>query len=152
MSLKYEKYYDPEDGKSLVLTIDETIQHIIEKHLEQAVVENYVENRGAAIAMDVKTGEILAMAVTGGADLNDAWALSEEDQKLLEGLEGEEYSKKLAELRLEQWRNKAVADTYEPGSIFKLITSAIALEEDVIDLDWSYTCSARSRSQDGRNL
>jgi stage V sporulation protein D (sporulation-specific penicillin-binding protein) len=141
MSLKYEKYYDPEDGKSLVLTIDETIQHIIEKHLEQAVVENYVENRGAAIAMDVKTGEILAMAVTGGADLNNAWALSEEDQKLLEGLEGEEYSKKLAELRLEQWRNKAVADTYEPGSIFKLITSAIALEEDVIDLDWSYTCS-----------
>lgn len=141
MSLKYEKYYDPEDGKSLVLTIDETIQHILEKHLRQAIVDNYVENRGAAIVMDVNTGEILGLAVTGGADLNNAWALSEEDQKLLEGLEGEEYTQKLTELQLEQWRNKAVADTYEPGSIFKLITAAVALEEDVIDLNWHYTCS-----------
>jgi len=141
MSLKYEKYYDPEDGKSLVLTIDETVQHIVEKHLEQAVVDNFVENRGAAIVMDVNTGEILAMAVTGGADLNNAWAISEEDQKKLEGLEGEEYTRKLTELQLEQWRNKTVADTYEPGSIFKLITAAIALEEDVIDLNWHYTCS-----------
>ena len=141
MSFQYEKYYDPEDGKSLVLTIDETIQHILEKHLEQAIVDHYVENRGAAIAMDVNTVQILAMAVTGGADLNNAWDLSDEDNRLLEGLEGEEYTKKRTELQLEQWRNKAVADTYEPGSIFKLITTAIALEEDVIDLDWSYTCT-----------
>ena len=112
-----------------------------EKHLEQAIVDHYVENRGAAIAMDVNTGQILAMAVTGGADLNNAWDLSDEDNRLLEGLEGEEYTKKRTELQLEQWRNKAVADTYEPGSIFKLITTAIALEEDVIDLDWSYTCT-----------
>jgi stage V sporulation protein D (sporulation-specific penicillin-binding protein) len=140
MDFKYEKHFDSEDGLGIVLTIDETMQHIVEKHLEQAVIDNHVENRGAAIIMDVNTGEILAMAVTGGADLNDAWAVSEEDAKLLEGLEGEEYVKKLAELQLEQWRNKAVADTYEPGSIFKLITAAIALEEDIIDLDWNYTC------------
>jgi stage V sporulation protein D (sporulation-specific penicillin-binding protein) len=83
MSTKYEKYYDPEDGLGIVLTIDETIQHIVEKHLEQAVADNQVENRGAAIAMDPKTGEILAMAVTGGSDLNSAWEISDDDKKLL---------------------------------------------------------------------
>jgi len=140
MDLKYEKYFDPVDGLGIILTIDETMQHIVEKHLEQAIIDNHVENRGAAIVMDVNTGEILAMAVTGGADLNNAWGISEEDAKQLEGLEGEEYTKKLTELQLEQWRNKAVADTYEPGSIFKLITASIALEENVVSLDWTYTC------------
>jgi len=140
MDLKYEKYFDPEDGLGIILTIDETMQHIVEKHLEQAIIDNHVENRGAAIVMDVNTGEILAMAVTGGADLNNAWGISDQDAKQLEGLEGEEYTKKLTELQLEQWRNKAVADTYEPGSIFKLITASMALEEDVVSLDWSYTC------------
>ena len=81
------------------------------------------------------------MAVTGGCDLNDAWAIPDEDKKELEGLEGDAYKQKLRDLQLNQWRNKAVADTYEPGSIFKLITASSALEEGVVDLNWSYTCT-----------
>lgn len=141
MPFKYEKYYDAEDGLGIVLTIDETMQQIIEKHLEQAVIDNQVQSRGAAIVMDVNTGEILSMAVTGGCDLNSAWTISEEDRAQLEGLEGDEYKKKLSELQLNQWRNKTVADTYEPGSIFKLITASMALEENVVGLDWTYTCT-----------
>lgn len=141
MPFSYEKYYDAENGLGIVLTIDEGIQHILEKHLEQAVVDSYVENQGVAIAMQVKTGEILAMAVTGGADLNDAWALSAEKEEQLKGLTGEEYSKKRSELQLSQWRNKAVADTYEPGSIFKVITASMALEENVVTLNTTFTCS-----------
>ena len=140
MSLKYEKYYDPEDGKSLVLTIDETIQHILEKHLRQAIVDNYVENRGAAIAMDVNTGEILGMAVTGGADLNNAWALSEEDQKLLEGFGGR---------GIYAEADRAPAGTVGGTRLSRTLRArsssadrhGVAVEEDVIDLNWHYTCS-----------
>jgi stage V sporulation protein D (sporulation-specific penicillin-binding protein) len=141
MPFKFEKYYDAQDGRSIVLTIDETIQHIIEKNLEQAVIDNGVEKQGGAIVMDVKTGEILAMATTEGSDLNSPRMLNDSAMKQLEGLEGEAYTKKLTELQLAQWRNKMVADTYQPGSIFKLITCSMALEEGVIDLHSTFTCT-----------
>ncbi len=141
----YEKYYDAEDGLSAVLTIDETIQHLLEKHLEQAVIDDYVENRGAAIVMEPKTGEILGMAVTGGSDLNSPRTLTEEEEASIAELEGEEYDKAKTAILLEKWRNKCVADTYEPGSIFKIITCSMALEEGVVTLDSTFTCTGSAK-------
>jgi len=145
MPESFETYYDAEDGLSLVLTIDLTIQQIVEKYLEEAVEEYDIQDRGAAIAMDVKTGEVLAMATTGGVDLNAPREVSEESKQLLSLLSGEEYTKKLTELQFANWRNKTVSDTYDPGSIFKLITCSMALEEHVVTLDSSFTCTGSIR-------
>nr|MBQ4318238.1 hypothetical protein [Clostridia bacterium] len=141
----YEKYYDAEDGLSAVLTIDETIQHLLEKHLEAAVIDSYVENRGAAIVMVPDTGEILGMAVTGGSDLNTPRELTAEEEESIAELEGAEYNAAKTAILLEKWRNKCVADTYEPGSIFKVITSAMALEESVVSLDSHFNCTGSAR-------
>ncbi len=141
MPYQYEKYYEPEDGNSLVLTIDESIQHYVEKALEQAVTQHKASNRGCAIAMNVNTGEILAMATKPDFDLNDPFTIADEEtREAIEKLTGDERTKALREAREEQWRNKAVSEIYEPGSVFKVITGSAALEEKTQSLDNTYTC------------
>ncbi len=145
MPYKFEKYYDAQDGQSLVLTIDQTLQQIVETHLERAIVEDDIQEKGVAIIMEVDTGAILAMATTDGCDLNDPRALTEADYAELEGLEGSDYTAKLSELQYAHWRNKAISDTYEPGSVFKVITLSMALEEGVVSEQSTFTCSGSSR-------
>lgn len=140
MPFSYEKVISAQEGSSLVLTIDSYIQHVTEKYLEAAVIENKVANRGVAVTMNVNSGAILSMAVLGDFDPNEPFKLSESDTALLEGLEGDERTKKLSELRNKQWRNKAVSDSYEPGSVFKIITAAAALEENLTSRHSTYNC------------
>lgn len=145
MSLQYEQVYDPQDGNSLVLTIDETIQHYLEKNLEIAVQEHKVEERAVGIVMDVKTGAILGMATKPDFDPNDAYAIF--DQAALEELEElntvetkEQYKKAVGDAQFAQWRNKAISDPYEPGSVFKIITAAGALESGTSNANSTFYC------------
>ena len=142
MPYQYEKYINPENGANLVLTIDETIQHFVEKHLEQAVADYKVENGAACIIMNSKTGEILAMATHPSYDLNDPFTLNDpEIQAVVDSLSGEEKTAKYNEEIQKMWRNKAVVDTYEPGSTFKGITTAMALEENVVSVTDTFHCT-----------
>lgn len=143
MPYKYDRYYTPEDGADITLTIDVSIQHFLEKHLEQALTDLQLGNGAAGIIMDVKTGEILAMATKPDFDLNDPLVIHSPSVKAKvdsikdpteKGKATQEYLNKL-------WRNKAVVDSYEPGSTFKIITSAMALEEGVISLQDAFHCS-----------
>ncbi|MBO5106430.1 MAG: PASTA domain-containing protein [Clostridia bacterium] len=140
MPFSYEKIVDAEPGNSLVLTIDSYIQYVAEKHLETAIVNNSVAERGACLIMNVNTGAVLAMATKGDFDCNAPFKLSDTDQALVDELEGEERSKKLAELRNRQWRNKIISDAYEPGSVFKVITAAIGIEEGLANVNTSCNC------------
>lgn len=140
MPFTYEMVEEATQGNSLVLTIDNYIQYVCEKQLKQAVEDNKCNERGVAMVMNVKTGEILAMAVSGDFNPNEPFVLSNADQAIVDALEGEEKSKKRSELLNRQWRNKAVSDAYEPGSVFKIITAAAALEENKVNLDTSFTC------------
>ena len=127
---QFEEYYPGEDGYDLVTTIDASIQYYVEKHLKQAVADYDIQNGAGAIAMDVNTGAILAMASLGNYDLNDFLAVSDEDMELINSAsDEEEKARLLSEAQSRQWRNKALSDTYEPGSTFKIITLAMALEE-----------------------
>ncbi|MBE6761472.1 MAG: PASTA domain-containing protein [Ruminococcaceae bacterium] len=140
MPFSYEKIVDAEPGNSLVLTIDSYIQYVAEKHLETAIVNNSVAERGACLVMNVNTGAVLAMATKGDFDCNAPFKLSDDDQAIVDELEGEERSKKLAELRNRQWRNKIISDAYEPGSVFKVITAAIGIEEGFANVNTSCNC------------
>lgn len=144
MPYKYENYIEAQDGKGVVLTIDETIQRYTEKHLQQAYEENLLGNGGAAIVMDPNTGEILAMAVVPTYDLNEPRVIT--DQLLLEQLdalelEGEAYDKAYSAAVTKMWRNKAVIDSYEPGSTFKTVVAAAALEEGIAKVSDVFSCS-----------
>ena len=141
MPLSYEVEIEAQPGNSLVTTLDSYIQYVCEKYLDQALIDNKVTERGTVICMNVNTGEILGLAVKGDYDPNAPFTLSVEDQAIVDALEGEEKTKKLSELRNRQWRNKAVSDTYEPGSVFKVITAAMALEEGVTSLNNHYNCN-----------
>ncbi len=143
MPYKNDKVYDARDGNSVYLTIDMNLQYYAEKYLEQAVVENEVENRACAIIMEADTGAILAMATTYGYDLNDRNSIfSPNDIEYLAGIEDkEEYDEKYAVLREQQWKNKGITELYYPGSVFKVITGAAALEENAIGLDSTFTCN-----------
>lgn len=138
---KYEDYYDAEDGCEVVLTIDATIQYYLKKHLSQAVADYDIQNGAAAIAMAVNTGEILGMVSLGDFDLNNYQVVSEDAQARIDAAETpEEKSTLLAEAQQLQWRNKAISDTYEPGSTFKIITLAMALEEGLVSEGESFYC------------
>ncbi len=141
MKFSYEYVEEAKKGNTLVLTIDTYIQEVAEKYLDQAVEENKVAERGTCIVMDVNTGAILAMAVSGDFNPNDPFTLPDEYNKQLKGLKGKKLSEKREELQNKMWRNKAVSDTYEPGSVFKIITCAAALEEGLTSLSSSYNCS-----------
>ena len=139
----FEDYYDAQDGNSIVLTIDETVQYYLEKHLSQAEQDYDLQNGAAGIVMNVKTGEILAMASLGNYDPNDYLAVSEEVQERVDSLaevDEDAADALLAEERNRQWRNKALSDTYEPGSTFKIITLSMGLESGAITMESSFFC------------
>ncbi len=141
---KYEQYIDAQDGYNVVLTLDEVIQHYVEKYLEKAYEEHNLAGGAAAIVMEPSSGEILAMASIPDYDLNQPFELSEDAMEELEDYEDlsdDEYNQKNSELLFKQWRNKAVSDTYEPGSTFKLATASAALETGSVSLSDKYFCS-----------
>ncbi len=148
MPYEYEKYYNSEDGLNVVLTIDEVVQHFTERNLETAIKDNDVKNGAAAIVMDIKTGGILAMATKPDYDLNAPFTVTNEaDVEYLESLDpnSQEYKDSLAAARNKMWRNKAVVDSYEPGSTFKILTSAIALEEGAVTLNSTFNCNGSKK-------
>ena len=139
-SLGEEKYVAPVDGNSLTLTIDMTIQSIVEKYLEEACIDNVCTDGGSIIAMKPKNGDILAMATYPSYNLNTPFEpYSDELKASWETMEQKERTETLQGL----WRNKAISDTYEPGSVFKLITASAALEEGITDTDneGEFTCT-----------
>ncbi len=142
LSFQYEKYYDAKNGLGLVLTIDQTIQQFLEKQLEKAYIENKVENYVSGIVLDVKTGEILAMATKPDFDLNSPRTVTgmKELSKIEAAGTDEEKNKLLGEAQLAMWRNKPVVDAYEPGSTFKILTTSMGLEEKVVKLDDQFFC------------
>ncbi len=154
---QYEADIDAQKGDDIVLTIDETIQSILEKYLEQACVENVLKEGACGIIMNPKTGEILAMATKPDFDLNDPTALSQYE-KFAIGMDDviaktksentEERNEAIAQIRNKMWRNKAISDTYEPGSTFKILTAAIALEEGAADLNSQFYCGGAKQVAD----
>lgn len=157
MLYSYEKYYQASDGDSLVSTIDLTVQRALEKQLQDAVDRYDVLNGAFGIVMDADTGEILAMATLGSYDPNQylevfdtdlrqeldalyrqASALPENTDERTEAFDV--YNEKMAAARLKQWRNRCVSDGYEPGSTFKLVTLASALDSGAVTLNDSFYC------------
>ena len=138
----YEDYVDAHNGDSLTLTIDAVIQSYVEKHLAQAVEDYDIQNGAAAICMEVDTGAILSMVSLGNFDLNDYQTISAEAEAEISAAaqSEEEYDELYALAQQQQWRNKAISDTYEPGSTFKIITLAMALEEGVVNENSSFYC------------
>lgn len=142
MPFSYEQKLDAIDGNSLVLTLDETIQHILEKYLEKGVEENLVYNRAVAIMMEVKTGAVLGMAVEGGFNLNKPFEVADKKAKAeIEALPEKDRAAAENAALAKQWRNKAVSDTYYPGSVWKIITSSMALQEHLVDENSRFSCS-----------
>lgn len=142
MDTPYETTYDAKQGNSLVLTLDEVIQYYLEKSLDQALV-NAQAKSAYGIVMDVETGGILAMATKGDFDPNDPHAIADEKTaaELEKIVDPEEKYKELTNAQYTQWRNRAITDTYEPGSVFKVVTAAAAVEENVIPDNFTYTCT-----------
>ena len=142
MPFEYEQYVEAEDGNDLVLTIDETVQSILEKYLAEGVEQFDVTNGAVAVMMDVNTGAILGLATTPTYDPNDPFTIYDETlQAQIDALSGEEQDAAFNEAQLKQWRNKAVTDTYYPGSVFKMCTYAMGLEEGVVTEQTTYTCT-----------
>ena len=138
----YEDNDDPISGKSIITTLDEEVVHYTEKHLTTAVLENNVANRAAGIVMDVKTGEILAMSSKGDFDPNNYSTIFDKNTLLyIQSQPKEQQDALIEEARGKQWKNKAITDTYEPGSVFKIITAAAALDSGTSTLDSSFYCS-----------
>lgn len=145
MPFSYEKVENAVKGGSLVLTLDNYVQYTADKYLEAAIEEHQIAERGAAVVMNVNTGAILAMSVKGDFDPNEPFTLSSADQKKVSETADEVEKKKLqSELLNRQWRNKAVSDTYEPGSVFKAVTAAIALEENLVNKNSSFFCNGHA--------
>lgn len=137
MPYNYKQIYEAEPGNSLVLTIDEVIQHFAEKHLEAAVKEYQVKNRASCIVMNPKTGEILAMATKPDFDPNEPFDIYDSEKlaelELLKTTDKDKYNEEYNKAQFEQWRNKAISDPYEPGSVFKVIMSASALDKGIVN-------------------
>lgn len=141
MPFDYEKMVPAQNGNSLILCIDEVIQHFLEKGLEEGIANNKVMNRAGAIMMDVNTGAILGMAVKGGYDLNNPFEIADKAVKdQIDALPKEERSKAKARALEAQWRNKIVNDTYMPGSVYKQVTTAMAFEENLINENSNFNC------------
>ena len=158
MPFSYEKYVSSAQGDSLILTLDTTVQACLENQMKAAITRYDVRNGAFGIVMDVNTGEILAMATLGSYDpnnyleLTDPTAVEKVEQLRLDYLrqpEGSEayqmgltaYRSALTEARLKQWRNRCISDGYEPGSTFKTLTMAAALDCGAIDLNTAFHCS-----------
>ena len=158
MPFSYENYVASRQGCSLVLTLDATVQACLEKQMQSAIDRYDVQNGAFGLVMNVKTGEILAMATLGSYDPNNYLEIYDTDTRealesmkqsylsLPEGSEGYErgraaYESALSAARLKQWRNRCLSDGYEPGSTFKVLTMAAALDCGAIDLNTGFHCS-----------
>ena len=158
MPFSYENYISSRQGDSVILTLDTTVQACLEKQMEAAIARYDVQNGAFGLVMNCKTGEILAMATLGSYDPNNYLELADPDvavqveelkQQYLSLPEGSEeyeagkkaYSEALSAARLKQWRNRVLSDGYEPGSTFKVLTMAAALDCGAIDLNTSFYCS-----------
>ena len=129
-----EVYTPAVNGDDIVLSIDMTIQSIVEKYLAEACIDNSCTDGGNIVVMNPKTGDILAMATYPSYNLNEPYTINNDELKSnWDNMEQSEKSKNLQAM----WRNKAISDTYEPGSVFKLITASSALEEGITDTDRS---------------
>ena len=157
MPFSYEKYIVSRQGDSLVLTLDTTLQACLEKQMEAAIARYDVQNGAFGLIMDAKTGEILAMATLGSYDPNRYLEIADEGtaaaleemardfQQLPENSEAyrqgkEAYQKARNAAQLKQWRNRVLSDGYEPGSTFKVLTMAAALDCGAIDLETNFYC------------
>ena len=162
MLYTYEKYYDASDGSSLITTIDSTVQAYVEKNLQNAIDKYDIKNGAFCIVMDVNTGEIKAMATLGSYDPNNYLEIYDDTTALL--LENERaaalalpeasaayeaaietYKQDVAAARMAQWRNRCVSDGYEPGSTFKLITLASAIDSGAVTLTDSFYCGGQEK-------
>ncbi len=152
MDEQHEEQTAAQDGYNLVLTLDETIQHFLENHLKTAAEENKLGNGACGIVMNVKTGEILAMGTDGSFDLNDPFTLTnEEEVERIAALPEEEQSEARSEALQQMWRNRLISDSYEPGSTFKILVTAAALEEKVVTLEDQFSCNGAYHVAD-RNI
>lgn len=141
MPYDYEQMVPAKSGNSLKLTIDKFIQYSLERHLEEGIKNNQVKKRATAIVMDVNTGAILGMAVKEDFNPNDPFTITDEVKAAeIEALPEEERAAARTEALGEQWRNKAVSDNYYPGSVFKIITSAMGLQEGVVTEQTPFDC------------
>lgn len=137
----YETLSAPKQGNSLVLTIDKNIQGFLENYLTRAAEEYNLSARGVGIVMDVNTGAILAMSTKPDYDPNDPRTIADSTERArVDALQGEERSQALALAQQTQWRNKAVSDLYEPGSVFKLVTASAALDSGVVNRNSIFQC------------
>lgn len=142
-----DKYHEAVDGYSLYLTIDEVLQHYLEKNLDLCVSQHKVVNRACGIIMDCNTGGILAMATAPSFNLNDrstlmsAYDLQRMEELEKSGASDEEINALYIQLREQQWKNKAITELYYPGSVFKSVTTAIAIEEETANLDSTFYCA-----------
>jgi len=141
MPYRHSKLYEAKDGNSIVLTIDTMIQYYVESALNSAVEKSNAQNRGCAIAMNAKTGAILAMATSPGYDLNNKSVLSEENKAKIAASPKEKQNEEEIKAMMAMWRNKAISETYEPGSVFKVFTSAAALEEKTLSFNDTFECN-----------
>ncbi len=158
MPFSYENYVASRQGDSLILTLDATVQMCLEKQLQAAVDRYAVQNGAFGLVMNAKTGEILAMATLGSYDPNNYLEIADEaaaqelqqlQERYLSQPEGSDaygsgqkaYSEALNAARLKQWRNRVLSDGYEPGSTFKVLTMAAALDCGAIDLNTSFHCT-----------
>ena len=165
MPYRYAKTYEAQDGNSLYLTIDRTLQYVLEKNLDEMVTKFEVEDRACGIIMNAKTGAVLAMATGPGFDLNNPSEVDElsiarmaQDMGLLDidkndvikseqvkslnaSLTKDQYTEAYVAAREQQWKNKTITELYIPGSVFKVITSSAALEEKVISVNDMFECN-----------
>ena len=139
MPYSYEKYLESLGGADVILTIDATVQRCLENRMEEAIAKFDVQNGAFGIVMNVNTGEILAMATLGSYDPNNYLEIYDPEvaAEIAESGDGEA----LAAARLKQWRNRCISDGYEPGSTFKVLTMAAALDSGAITLDTNFHCS-----------
>ena len=142
MSSAYETTYDAKPGASLVLTIDEVVQYYLEQSLSQAMVDTGAKY-AYGIVMDVDTGAILGMTSKPDFDLNNPRTISNQTvaERIAAIEDAAEKSQETGNALYAQWRNRTISDTYEPGSVFKTVVAAAALEEGVVDLNTTYTCT-----------
>ena len=133
MSYEYQDSVPAQSGDNLVLTIDEVVQHYLENNLTMALHDDKVANRATGIVMNINTGEILAMATVPGYDPNHPFEIADSAAaQALSGLSGDELKKATSAAQQTQWRNKAITEPYEPGSVFKIVTAAAGLDEGVV--------------------